>query len=61
MRKKLYLIVSEGESQLWFYNGIGHEQVLHLLQLLLALLRVGIVLPPHWEILKQLQRTDCGT
>jgi hypothetical protein len=44
--------VSEGESRLWFYSGIRHEKVLHLLVLLLALFHVAAILPPQWEILK---------
>lgn len=49
----MYLTVSECESRLWFYSGIRHEKVLHLLLLLLVLIHVGAILLPHWEILKK--------
>lgn len=54
-------IVHEREPQVRFYNGVRRQQVLDFLQLLLAFLGRGVVLPSHWEILKKLQYTHCCT
>lgn len=51
----------ERDPQLRLDDGIRHEQILHLLQLISALLAVGVILPPDREVLEQLHRTDSGT
>lgn len=55
------LVVREHEPQLRLDDGVGHEQILHLLQLVLAPLAVGVILPPDREVLEQFQRTHSGT
>jgi len=47
--------VNEREPQARFYNGVGHQQLLDFLQLLLALLVRGVVLTSHRHVLEQLQ------
>lgn len=49
------LIVSEDDPQLWFDNGVSHQQILHLLHFLFALLRVGVKLSPHRKVLEQFE------
>lgn len=53
------LIVNEHESQLRFDNGVGHQQILHLLQLLFALLGRRETLTSHWKVLKKFHYTHC--
>lgn len=55
------LIVCEHDPQLRLDDGISHEQILHLLQLVFALLAGGVILSPDWEVLEQFQHTHSGS
>lgn len=58
-REVTNFVVHQCEPQFRLDDGISHQKVLHFLQFLFAFLCRRIILPPHWEVLENLQHAHC--